>query len=193
VTEFDRLLQRIVDGIERGTLTLQEAAHYAGEHVARKLQCSGATLWTLAGPPGLRVLTRIGGFDTTLAMPLTEPLQFTLAGSSAWIETLAERRIFASADVQSDPRLGDDHAPVVGPRRVRGLLQAAIGANAGLWGFVSCTQYDTPRAWTPRETTQLQRIAIALSIRRSRDRAAARARDRARVAPPVPRASTTST
>ena len=193
MTEFDRLLRRIVDGVERGTLTLQEAAHCVGEHVARKLHCTGATLWTLAGPPGLRVLTRIGGFDAAINAPLSEPLQFTLAGSSAWLDALSERRVFATADAQSDPRLGDGHDAVVGPRRVRGLLQAAIGANAGLWGFVSCTQHDAPRTWTPREIAQLQRIAVALSIRRSRDRAAARARDRARVAPPVPRASTTTT
>jgi len=176
VTEFDRLLRRIVDGLERGSLTLQEAAHCVGEHAARRLDCSGAALWTLAGPPGLRVLTRIGGFDAAINAPLSEPLQFTLAGTSAWM------------DAQSDARLGGGHDAIVDPRRVRGLLQAAIGANASLWGFVSCAQYDTPRTWTPREIAQLQRIAVALSIRRSRDRTAARAR----VALPVPPVSTTS-
>jgi len=188
VTEFDRLLRRIVDGLERGSLTLQEAAHCVGEHAARRLDCSGAALWTLAGPPGLRVLTRIGGFDAAINAPLSEPLQFTLAGTSAWMDALSERRVFATADAQSAARLGGGHDAIVDPRRVRGLLQAAIGANASLWGFVSCAQYDTPRTWTPREIAQLQRIAVALSIRRSRDRTAARAR----VALPVPPVSTTS-
>jgi GAF domain-containing protein len=186
MSEFDGLLRRVKDGVDRGSLTQQEAAHYVGEHVARRLYCSTATLWTIAGPPGLRVLTRVGGFDATLKMPLAEPLQITLAGASAWHDALSQQGVFATADAHADPRLAGEHAGLAGLRRVRGLLQAAIGANADLWGFVSCAQYDAARLWTLREITQLQRIGIALSIRRSRDRAAARGR----IALPVTRAST---
>jgi GAF domain-containing protein len=176
MSEFDRLLRRVKDGVDRGALTQQEAAHYVGEHVARRLYCSSATLWTIGGPPGLRVITRVGGFDATLEMPLAEPLQVTLAGASAWHDALSNQGVFATADCHADPRLTAQHAGLVGLQRVRGLLQAAIGANAALWGFVSCAQYDAARLWTLREITQLQRIGIALSIRRSRDRAAARGR-----------------
>jgi GAF domain-containing protein len=183
MSEFDGLLRRVKDGVDRGALTQQEAAHYVGEHVARRLYCSSATLWTIGGPPGLRVLTRVGGFDTTLNMPLAEPLQVTLAGPSTWLDTLCQQGVFATADVHAEPRLGESHAGLVGLRRVRGLLQAGIGANADLWGFVSCAQYDTPRLWTLREIVHLQRIAIALSLRRSRDRAAARGRLATRVSP----------
>ena len=70
MTGFDRFLARIVDGVERGALTQQEAAHYVGEHVARRLYCSSVTLWTIGGPPALRVVTRVGGFDAAIGMPL---------------------------------------------------------------------------------------------------------------------------
>ena len=183
--EFERFLARVVDGVRRGALTQQEAAHYVGEQVARRLYCSSATLWTLAGPPGLRVLTRVGGFDATLKMPLSEPLQVTLPGASAWADTLAEDGLFACPDAHADARLAGALGGMVGLRRVRGLLQAGIGANAALWGFVSCAQYDAPRAWSLREIAQLQRIAASLSIRRSRDRAGER-----RIALPVSPAST---
>ncbi len=183
MNEFHRLLRRVVDGVERGVLTQQEAAHYVGEHVARRLYCSSASLWAVAGPPGLRVLTRVGGFDATLNMPLSEPLQLTLAGSSTWHDTLSAQRVFASSDVHAEPRLAASHDAVAGLRRVRGLLQAAIGANADLWGFISCSQYDVARLWTLREITQLQRMAVALSIRRSRERVAARARNALPVSP----------
>jgi GAF domain-containing protein len=183
MSEFDRFLRRVKDGVDRGALTQQEAAHYVGEHVARRLYCSTATLWTIAGPPGLRVLTRVGGFDATLKMPLTEPMQVTLAGASPWHELLSQQGVFATADVRAEPRLGGEHADLIGLRRVRGLLQAGIGANADLWGFVSCAQHDAPRLWTLREIVQLQRIAVSLSIRRSRDRAAARGRAGLPVAP----------
>lgn len=183
MSEFDGLLRRVKDGVDRGALTQQEAAHYIGEHVARRLYCSSATLWTMAGPPGLRVLTRVGGFDASLKMPLAEPVQVTLAGTSTWHDTLTREGVFATADVHAEPRLGGEHAGIAGLRRVRGLLQAGIGANADLWGFVSCAQYDAPRLWTLREIVHLQRIAIALSIRRSRDRAAVRGRLVKRVSP----------
>jgi hypothetical protein len=184
VIEFERFLARVVDGVERGALTQQEAAHYLGEHVARRLYCSSASLWSLAGPPGLRVITRVGGFDASANRPLVEPLQMMAAGASAWHDELAERRVFASDDAQRDARLAPVQAVLVVPSRVRGLLQAAIGANGGLDGFVSCVQHDAARAWTPREATQLQRMAVALSVRRSRD-----GKDSA-LALPVSRAST---
>ena len=186
VEEFDAFLRRVRDGVERGALTQQEAAHYVGEHVARQLYCSSATLWTLAGPPGLRVLTRVGGFDATLRMPLAEPLQFTLSGPSAWHDALSNEGVFVTADTHADPRLAGDHAALVGLRRVRGLLQAAIGRGAAPWGLVSCAQYDAVRTWTLPEIVHLQHIATALSARRPRDRAVAGARE----APPVSRAST---
>ena len=179
--EFERFLARVVDGVERGALTQQEAAHYLGEHIARRLYCSSASLWSLAGPPGLRVITRVGGFDASANRPLVEPLQTIATGTSAWHDDLAERRVFASDDAQRDARLAPLQAVFLVPRRVRGLLQAA---NGGLGGFVSCVQHDTPRAWTPREATQLQRMAVALSVRRSRD-----GKDSA-LALPVSRAST---
>jgi GAF domain-containing protein len=184
--DFDELLRRLKDGVERGALTQQEAAHYVGEDVARRLRCASATLWTLAGPPGLRLLTRVGGFDATMAMPLAEPLQLTLAGPSAWYDALSNEGAFAAGDVHADPRLGLAHAAMVGPRRVRGLLQAAIGHEAAPWGFVSCTHVDAPRTWTNAEIVQLQRIAAALSAGRRR----ARATGTPPVAPPVSRAST---
>ena len=182
--EFDRFLARVVEGVERGALSQQEAAHYLGEHVARRLYCSSASLWSLAGPPGLRVITRVGGFDASTNRPLVEPVQTIVAGTSAWHDELAERRVFASDDAQRDARLAPVQAVLVVPRRVRGLLQAAIGAKGGLDGFVSCVQHDAARAWTPRETAQLQRMAVALSVRRSRD-----GKDSA-LALPVSRAST---
>jgi len=184
VIEFDRFLARVVDGVERGALTQQEAAHYLGEHIARRLYCSSASLWSLAGPPGLRVITRVGGFDASANRPLVEPLQAMATGTSAWHDELAARRVFASGDAQRDARLAPLHAALLVPRRVRGLLQAAIGANGGLGGFVSCVQHDAPRAWTPRETAQLQRMAVALSLRRSRDG------QESALALPVSRAST---
>ena len=52
--DFERLLTRVLDGVERGALTQQDAAHYVGEHIARRLYCSSASLWTLSGSPGLR-------------------------------------------------------------------------------------------------------------------------------------------
>jgi len=184
--DFHDLLRRLKDGVERGALTQQEAAHYVGEDVARRLRCASATLWTLAGPPGLRLLTRVGGFDATLAMPLAEPLQLTLAGPSAWYDTLSQEGVFAAGDVHADPRLGLAHAAMVGTRRVRSLLQAAIGHEAAPWGLVSCTQVDAPRTWTSGEIVQLQRIARALSARRQQDRPP----EPAPAAPPVSRAST---
>jgi hypothetical protein len=186
MSDFDGFLQRVKDGVERGALTQQEAAHYVGEHVARLLYCSSATLWTIVGPPGLRMLTRVGGFDASLDMPLAEPLQVTLAGPSAWYEALSGHGVFAAADTHADPRLDTTHAGLVGTRRVRGLLQAAICANDRVLGFVSCAQFDTTRLWTLREIVRLQRIATALSLRLPRGRAAARTRG----APPVSRAST---
>ena len=181
--EFERFLARVVDGVERGALTQHEAAHYLGEHIARRLYCSSATLWTLSGPPGLRVMARVGGFDAPGNRPLIEPLQAIEAGASAWYDALAGQRVFMSTDTRHDPRLPRMHAALALPRRVRSLLQVAIGTNAGLCGFVSCTQYDTARAWTPREVAQLQRMAAALSLRRPRA-------DAAGVAAPVPRVST---
>jgi len=185
-SDFDRLLRRVKEGVERGALTQQEAAHYVGEHVARRLPCSSATLWTIAGPSGLRVVTRVGGFDATLNMPLAEPLQLTVSGESAWHDALSHEGVFATADTHADPRLAGDHAALVGLRRVRGLLHAAIGNGAAPWGFVSCTQYDTTRTWTLHEIVQLQRIAASLSSRRPRGRAGADARGPT----PVSRAST---
>ena len=186
MTDFDELLRRLKDGVERGALTQQEAAHYVGEDVAHRLRCASATLWTLAGPAGLRLLTRVGGFDATMGMPLGEPLQLTLAGPSAWHDTLSREGTFVADDVHADPRLGLAHAAMVGTRRVRGLLQAAIGHDAAPWGFVSCTQVDAPRTWTTGEIVQLQRIAAALSTRRQQ----ARSTEPAPAEPPVSRAST---
>ena len=132
-----------------------------------------------------RFLARVGGFDASANRPLFEPLQTMATGTSAWHDELAECRVFASADAQRDARLAPLQAVLFVPRHVRGLPRAAIGANGGPGGFVSCVQHDAERTWTPRETAQLQRMAVALSIRaRSRD-----GRDSA-LALPVSRAST---
>ena len=80
--------------------------------------------------------------------------------------------VFASADAHCDPRLADARAALVEPRRVRGMLQAAIGADGELCGFVSCAQNGAARLWTLREIALLQRMAVALSVRRSRERPA---------------------
>lgn len=184
--DFDLFLRRVKDGVERGALTQQEAAHYVGEDVARRLQCASATLWTIGGPPGLRVLTRAGGFDAMMKMPLAEPLQLTLAGASAWHDALSRDGVFTTADAQGDSRLGIACAAMVGSRRVRGLLQAAIGAGAAPRGVVSCTRVDAARPWTPDETAQLRCIAAALSTPRE----PAPPADAAPAAAPVSRAST---
>ena len=168
--EFERLLARVGGGVESGALSQAEAAHYVGEHVARRIYCSSATLWTISGTPEHRVLTRVGGFDAAAGRPLAEPLEISEPNASEWYETLRERRVFVSRDTVTDTRLPAFHAVAIGDRPVRGMLQAAIGANASLAGFISCTQHDTARAWTPREITLLQRIAVALTIRRQRTR-----------------------
>lgn len=168
--DFERLLARVGSGVDRGALSQHEAAHYIGEHIARRLYCSSASLWALAGTAERRVFTRVGGFDAVANRPLAEPLEVVDAQAGDWYDTLARRRLFASPDSASDPRLPGMHQALVGVRRVRGMLQAAIGANAGLWGFVSCTQYDTARLWTPREVTQLQRMAAALTLHHARKR-----------------------
>ena len=170
--DFDRFLARVGSGVERGALSQAEAAHYIGEHVARRVYCSSATLWTIAGAPDRRVLTRVGGFDAAANRPLSEPMEFIDLHASDWFDALCERRVFVSHDTLGDERLPGFHAAAVGARPVRGMLQAAIGANASLVGFISCTQHDVARAWTPREIALVQRIAVALSIRRARARAA---------------------
>lgn len=166
--DFDRFLARVGSGVERGALSQREAAHYIGEHVTRRVYCSSATLWTISGTPVRRVFTRVGGFDAAASRPLAEPMEIVETQDSEWLEALRERRVFVSRDTGSDTRLPPFHATAVGARAVRGMLQAAIGANASLVGFISCTQHDTARAWTPREITLVQRIAVALTIRRAR-------------------------
>lgn len=166
--DFERFLARVGAGVESGALSQREAAFYVGEHVARSVYCSSATLWTITGTTEHRVLTRVGGFDAAANRPLSEPLEIIEPNASEWYDTLCERRVFVSRDTITDTRLPAFHAVAIGTRPVRGMLQAAIGANASLVGFISCTQHDTARAWTPREVTLLQRIAVALTIRRAR-------------------------
>jgi GAF domain-containing protein len=178
VIDFERFLARLGSGVESGALSQSEAAHYIGEHVARRVYCSSATLWTISGTPVRRVLTRLGGFDAAANRPLAEPMEIVDLHASEWYDALCERRIFVSSDTAHDTRLPGFHDAAVGVRAVRGMLQAAIGANASLVGFISCTQHDVARAWTPREITLVQRIAISLTIRRTRAKA-----DEARAVP----------
>jgi GAF domain-containing protein len=172
VIDFERLLARVCGGVQSGALSQNEAAHYIGEHVARRVYCSSATLWTISGTPERRVLARMGGFDATANRPLTEPMEIVDFHASAWYDALCERRTFVSPDTTNDARLPGFHDAAVGVRAVRGMLQAAIGANGALVGFISCTQHDVARAWTPREITLVQRIAISLTIHRARAKAA---------------------
>ena len=170
--DFEALLSRIRNGLDRGSLTEQAGADCLGEFIARHFRCSSVTVWSWTEAPGPRVLSRLGGFDATVAQPLNEPLELTALDDSEWYAALSAHGIYACTDTRADPRLDGLRATCIAPRRIGALLQAGFGVNGRLEGFISCTQHDTTRTWSTSELSQLKRIAAAISIRRARRLAA---------------------
>ena len=165
--DFHPLLARINDGLARGLIDQRAAAHYLGAHLARQLYCSRVALWTLADAPGHATVTRAGGYDAVLDRPLGDAVTLRIEAPSAWLGELLGRGGYASADAATDRRLLAQRAAYLEPHRVGALLQAAIGADAKVCGFISCEQVGAPRAWTPDDARLLRHIADAISQRRA--------------------------
>ena len=166
--DFHALLARINDGLARGLIDQRAAAHYLGAHLARRLYCSRVALWTLDDVPGHATLTRMGGYDALVDRPLGEVVTLRVEAPSAWLGELLGRGGFASADAATDRRLIAQRDGYLAPQRVGALLQAAIGTDARVCGFISCEQVGSARAWTPEDAALLRNIADAISQRRAR-------------------------
>ena len=165
--DFHALLARIEDGLARGLIDQRAAAHYAGAHLARRLYCSRVALWTLADAPGHAMLARVGGYDALVDLPLGEVVTLRVDAPSAWLGELLGRGGYASADVATDRCLLAQREPYLVPQRVGALLQAAIGTDARVCGFISCEQVGSARAWTREDALLLRGIADAISQRRA--------------------------
>jgi hypothetical protein len=165
--DFPPLLARIEDGLARGLIDQRSAAHYLGAHLARRLYCSRVALWTLADAPGHATLARMGGYDALLDRPLGDAVMLRVDAPSAWLGELLGRGGFAASDAATDRRLLAQRAAYLEPQRVGALLQAAIGTDARVCGFISCEQVGSARAWTRADALLLRCIADAISQRRA--------------------------
>ena len=173
--DFQPLLARIDDGLARGLIDQRAAAHYLGAHLARSLYCSRVALWTLADAPGHATLTRVGGYDALVDRPLGDVVSLRIDAPSAWLGELLGRGSYASADAATDRGLIAQRDAYLAPQRVGALLQAAIGTDARVCGFISCEQVGSVRAWTREDAVLLRRIADAISQRRAHRQALASA------------------
>ena len=165
--DFQPLLARIEDGLARGLIDQRAAAHYLGAHLARSLYCSRVALWTLADAPGHATLARVGGYDALVDRPLGATVTLRIDAPSAWLGELLGRGGYASPDAAADHRLHAQRDDYLVPHRVGALLQAAIGTDVRVCGFLSCEQVGAARAWTREDALLLRRIADAISQRRA--------------------------
>ncbi|MEO5690484.1 MAG: hypothetical protein ABIR54_24255 [Burkholderiaceae bacterium] len=161
------LLARINDGLARGLIDQRAASHYLGAHLARRLYCSRVALWTIDDAPGRATITRVGGYDALVDRPLGGVVTLHIAAPSAWLGELVGRGGYASADAATDHRLIVQREGYLAPQRVGALLQAAIGIDAHVCGFISCEQVGSARAWTREDALLLRDIAEAISQRRA--------------------------
>jgi GAF domain-containing protein len=167
VKDFNPLLARIDDGLARGLIDQRAAAHYLGAHLARRLYCSRVALWTLADAPGRATLTRVGGHDALTDRPLGDVVALHIEAPSAWLGELIGRGSYASNDVAADRGLHGQREDYLAPQGVRAVLQAAIGTDARVCGFISCEQVGSPRVWTRDDAALLRRISDAIAQRRA--------------------------
>jgi GAF domain-containing protein len=161
--DFQPLLARIGDGLARGLIDQRSAAQYVGAHLARRLYCSRVSLWTLADAPGRAVVTRVGGHDALVGLPQGEVVTVRVDAPSAWLGALFGRGGYASTDTAVDRRLSAQLGSALVPPDVGALLQASIGTDAKVCGFISCEQVGATRAWTPEEARLLRQVADAIS------------------------------
>jgi GAF domain-containing protein len=166
--DFHALLARISTGLERGLIDQRTAAHYVGAHLCRRLYCSRVTLWTIRDAPGRAALTRIGGFDAVANRPLSDAVALDIEAPSAWLGELLGSGGFVSPDAATDRRLVAQRDGYLAPQRIGALLQAGIGTDARVCGFVSCEQVGAARAWTQDEARLLRQVADTISQRRAR-------------------------
>ncbi len=165
--DFHALLARINDGLARGLIDQRAAAHYLGAHLARRLYCSRVALWTISDAPGHATLTRVGGYDALVDRPLGDVVSLHIEAPSAWLGQLLGRGGYASNDAATDRRLIAQRDDYLAPQRVGALLQAAIGTDARVCGFIGCEHVGSARAWTREDARLLRRIADAISQRRA--------------------------
>ena len=166
--DLDALLARIDDGIARGLIDQRAPAHHLGAHLSRRLYCSRVALWTFRQAPGRADITRAGGYDALLDRPLADAVTLRVVAPSAWLGELLGRGGFASSDAATDRRLIAQRDGYLAPLRVGALLQAAIGTDSHVCGFVSCEQVGSARAWTREDAALLRHVADAVSRRRAR-------------------------
>ena len=166
--DFHALLARISAGLERDLIDQRAAAHYVGAHLCRRLYCSRVALWTIREAPGRAAVTRIGGFDALADRPLADAVALDIDAPSAWLGELLGCGAYASNDAATDRRLVAQRDGYLAPQRVGALLQAAIGTDARVCGFISCEQVGSARAWTQDDARLLRQVADAISQRRAR-------------------------
>ena len=166
--DFHALLARIDDRLARGLIDQRAAAHHLGAHLARRLYCSRVAVWTIRDAPGRADLTRIGGYDALLDRPLGDVVTLRIDAPSAWLGELLGRGSCASTDAATDRRLIAQRDGYLAPQRVGALLQAAIGHDSHVCGFISCEQVGGARAWTREDAALLRRVADGVSQRRER-------------------------
>ena len=165
--DFHALLARIDDGLARGLIDQRVAAHYLGAFLARRLYCSRVAMWTIHDAPGRADITRIGGYDALRDRPLGEIVTLRIDAPSAWLGELLGNGVYESSDAAVDRRLIPQREDYLAPLRVGALLQAAIGSESRVCGFVSCEQVGGARAWTRADAGLLRRVADAVSQRRA--------------------------
>ena len=165
--DFQLLLDRIADGVARGLIDQRAAAHYVGADLVRRLYCSRVALWTIADAPGHATLTRLGGHDALVDRPLADAVVLRVDAPSAWLGELLGRGGYASPDAAADRALAAQRAGYLAPQRVGALLQAAIGTDSRVCGFISCEQVGATRAWTREDAALLRHVADAISLKRA--------------------------
>ena len=161
--DFQPLLARIADGLVRDVIDQQDAAHYFGAWLARRLYCSRVSFWTLADAPGRAVLTRLGGHDALADRPLVDLFSLPVEAPSAWLGELLARGSFMSMNAMTDRRLLAQRSEYLAPQRVGAVLQSVIGTEDRLCGIVSCEQVGEARLWTHDDAALLNRAADAIA------------------------------
>lgn len=135
----------------------------AAQALRTRFDCSMASLWRLEGAAGQRRLVCLAAHTDD---PVRNVAGQTLAEELLpdYLGQLADRGLFRSDDVFSDPRLLGIAEHYLRPMGVRSILDAAFQLNGRTFGVVCLDQHERTRHWTAADESDLRRAARMISL-----------------------------